>query len=325
TIAAWMNTRYVAKKLKQSPAASNLPADYDIVMLPGLCQGELSVVEEQLQKKVIRGPKDLKDIPSFFGYPQLDEGYGEHQVRILAEIVDAHRLTQTEILKQAEYYRSSGADIIDLGTSVGFDFPQVDKVVSLLKREGHLVSLDSFNSQDILRADGAGIDYLLSINSSNLELAPRLSCQVVLIPDSDQSLEKLAENITRLDEAGVSYIIDPILDPVNFGFMESLHRFYTVRQRYPEAEMLMGLANVTELIDADSMGINALLTGIVTELNIDYILTTEVISWARGSVRELDIARDLMFYSAKRRILPKHIDERLITAKDPPHKPYTEA
>ena len=317
SVAALMSTRYVARHL--APAD-----DYDVVMLPGLCQGDLAPVQERVQGSVVRGPKDLKDIPAFFGRPQVREGYGEHKVRILAEIVDAHRMSLDEILRRAEYYRECGADIIDLGGPVAEEFSQVDKIVSLLKREGHLVSLDTFNTTAILQADGAGVDYLLSVNSINLELAPRLSCKVVVIPDADKSLESLERNIARLEEWGVPYIIDPILDPVNFGFVEALYRFYTVRQRYPQAEMLMGLANVSELIEADSAGVNALLMGIATELDMDYVLTTEVISWAWGTVRELDIARDLMYYSARRRVLPKHIDSRLLTVKDPPYEVYTE-
>jgi dihydropteroate synthase len=87
----------------------------------------------------------------------------------------------------------------------------------------------------------------------------------------------------------------------------------------------MGLGNLTELTDADSVGINALMAGIVTELEIDYVLTTEVISWTRGAVRELDLARKLMHYARSSHILPKHIDDGLITIKDPPFEPYSEA
>ena len=121
------------------------------------------------------------------------------------------------------------------------------------------------------------------------------------------------------------YIMDPILDPINFGFTECLYRFYETRRRHPDAEMLMGLGNLTELTDADSVGINALMAGVITELQIDYVLTTEVISWARGAVRELDLARKLMYYTNRNRILPKNIDDSLITIKDPPHEPYDEA
>jgi hypothetical protein len=54
------------------------------------------------------------------------------------------------------------------------------------------------------------------------------------------------------------------------------------------------------------------------------VLTTEVISWARGAVRELDLARKLMYYACQNHILPKHIDDSLLTVKDPPYASYTE-
>jgi len=77
------------------------------------------------------------------------KGYGEHHVRILAEIVDAHRLSLDEILNRAAYYRSSGADIIDLGGPVSGSFPGIEVVVRSLKSAGFLVSMDSFNAEDI--------------------------------------------------------------------------------------------------------------------------------------------------------------------------------
>ncbi len=245
-------------------------------------------------------------------------------MKILAEIVDAYQLSLEEILAQAEYYRASGADIIDLGCPVEGNFPDVEEVVATLKERGFAVSLDTFHPEDILRADQAGLDYLLSINSQNMELAPRLSCKVVVIPDFDQGLESLERNIAQLEAWNVPYIIDPILNPISFGFTESLYRFYETRRRHPEAEILMGLGNLTELTDADSTGINAVMAGIITELEINYVLTTEVISWAQGAVRELDLARKLMYYACKNRMLPKHLDDGLITVKDPPHEHYTE-
>src|SRR5690606_26414386 len=157
------------------------------------------------------------------------------------------------------------------------------------------------------KADQAGLDYLLSVNSTNLELARRLSCKVVVIPDFDQGLESLERNIAQLENWGVSYIIDPILNPISYGFTESLCRYAEVRRRYPPAEIMMGLGTPTELTEADSTGIHAVMAGVLAELNIDYVLTTEVISWARGGVRELDIARKLMHYACQNQVLPKHL------------------
>lgn len=317
SVAALMDTHFVARGLEGARGA-------DVVMIPGLCRGDLAPIADRLGVQVTRGPKDLKDIPAFFGRDNRLEGYGEYRVKILAEIVDGFQLSLEQLLARAEYFRACGADIIDLGCPVEGGFPDVDVAVAALKERGFLVSLDTFDAEDILRADRAGLDYLLSVNSRNLELAPRLGCKVVVIPDFDQGLESLERNIARLEAWNVPYIIDPILNPIGFGFAESLYRFYEMRRRHPTAEMLMGLGNLTELTDADSTGINAVMAGIVTELEIDYVLTTEVISWARGAVRELDLARRLMYYACRNRILPKHLDDGLLTVKDPPYEPYTE-
>ncbi|MCJ7668833.1 MAG: DUF6513 domain-containing protein [Anaerolineae bacterium] len=317
SVAALMPIPWIAKHLEP-------PRDCDVIYIPGLCEGELAPLEEATGIPVVRGPKDLNDIPFFFGLQQSREGYGEYRAKIFAEIVDAYRLSIDEILARAEYYRASGADVIDLGWPAQGGFPEVERVVAALKERGFAISLDTFHREDILQANRVGFDYLLSVNGSNLDLARQLSCQVVVIPDFSGGLDSLERNIAQLEAWAVPYIIDPILNPINFGFTESLYRFYEMRRRHPKAKMLMGVGNITELIDADSAGINALLMGIITELEIDCVLTTEVISWARGSVREVDIARKLMFYAHQNHILPKHLDDRLITVKDPPHKYYSE-
>ena len=137
-------------------------------------------------------------------------------------------------------------------------------------------------------------------------------------------MKSLERNIARLEAWRVPYIIDPVLNPIGFGFAESIGNFIAMRRKYPRAEMLMGLGNLTELTDADTTGVTAVMAGIISELGIDYVLTTEVISWARGAVRELDIARRLMHYACRNKILPKHLNDGLITVKDPPFETFSE-
>jgi dihydropteroate synthase-like protein len=317
SVAALMNTQWISNHLHGVSGCNQ-------VMIPGYCQGDVSIIKDRVGVDVIRGPKDLKDIPTFFGHERALEEYGEYRVKILAEIVEAYRMPLKDILAKAEYYKANGADIIDLGCPPQSGFPNVERVVTELKERGFTISLDGFDHETILRADKAGIDLILSINSQNINLAPKLHCKVVVIPDFGKGIDSLEYNIAQLEKWGIPYIIDPILDPINFGFTESLYRFYQTRKRHPSAEMLMGLGNITELIDADSIGINGLMGGVLTELGIDYVLTTEVVSWTRGAVRELDIARRLMFYSHKNHLLPKNIDDSLIIVKDPPFESYSE-
>jgi dihydropteroate synthase len=89
--------------------------------------------------------------------------------------------------------------------------------------------------------------------------------------------------------------------------------------------MMMGIGNITELTSADSTGVNALLIAICQELGIRAVLTTEVIPWSHGSVREIDIARRLMYHAVTKKVVPKRVDDRLVTIKDPKILEYGEA
>jgi dihydropteroate synthase-like protein len=318
SVAALMDTRFIAAHLSAGEG-------FDKVMIPGTCAGDLGPIADKLGVEVIRGPKDLKDLPSHFGATRSLEGYGAHGVKIVAEIVDAHKLRLEQILAKAAYYKAGGADIIDVGCPVDGGFKGIGTVVSALKANGFLVSVDSFNADDILNADHAGADFLLSVNSQNLDLTRRVRCRAVVIPDDSQGLDSLERNIAQLEAWGIPYIIDPILKPIGFGFTGAIQDFITTRRRHPQAQMLMGLANLTELTDADTTGITAVMAGIIAELGIDYVLTTEVSSHARGAVRELDLARRLMHYACRNKVLPKHLHAGLITAKDPAFSTYSEA
>jgi dihydropteroate synthase-like protein len=168
---------------------------------------------------------------------------------------------------------------------------------------------------------------VLSVNGSNLEVARDLAgtgARVVVVPELGGTLETLEPTLEELTRRGVPYLIDPILEPIGHGFMASLERYAEVRRRYPEAEMLMGIGNLTELTAADSTGVHAVLIAICQELGVRAVLTTEVIPWARGAVREVDVARRLMHYAVTEQTIPKGVDDRLVTIKDPQVLTYSE-
>ena len=163
----------------------------------------------------------------------------------------------------------------------------------------------------------AGAELVLSVNSSNRSAASDWGCEVVVVPDDPRTLAGLDETIEELAAAGVRLRIDPVLEPIGFGFAGSLGRYLQVRERYPDAEMMMGIGNLTELTDADSAAINTLLLGFCQEVGIHSVLTTQVINWARSSVRECDLARRLVYHSVRHRVLPKHLEPRLVMLRDP--------
>ncbi|MGH7535235.1 MAG: DUF4346 domain-containing protein, partial [Gemmatimonadales bacterium] len=316
-----MTTPWIARFLQVPPGT-------DLVLIPGLCEGDTGILSERFGVRVDRGPKDLREIPRHFGQAAAASDYGSYTLEILAEINNAPRLPRATVIRTAEYFRASGADLIDIGCTPGLPFPLLGEVVGELRAMGMRVSVDSFDPDEIRAAVEAGAELVLSVNRSNLEVARDLAgtgVRVVVIPDFGEGAETLDRNIETLEGWGMPYLIDPIIEPIGFGFMASLERYAEVHRRYPQAGQLMGVGNITELTSADSTGVNALLVAIGEEIGVRAVLTTEVIPWARGSVRELDVARRLMHHAVRNRTLPKGVDDRLLTVKDPAILEYTEA
>jgi dihydropteroate synthase-like protein len=315
-----MTTPWIARFLE-------VPTDTDLVLIPGLCEGDPAVIAERVGVRVEKGPKDLHELPEYFGRAPLLREYGAFDIEIVAEINNAPRLTREEIVFAAQYFRRSGADLIDVGCTPGLAFPALAQVVRELVDAGMRVSIDSFDRDEILTAVAAGAELVLSVNGSNVDVARELAgtaARVVVVPELGGALDTLEPSIATLERWGVRYLIDPVIEPIGFGFMASLERYAEVRRRHPDAEMLMGIGNITELTAADTTGVNALLIAICEELGIRTVLTTEVIPWARGAVREADVARRLMHFAIMQHTIPKRVDDRLVTVKDPAVLSFTE-
>ncbi len=309
TVAALMTPRWIARHL-------SVPRGVTRVMIPGYCDGDLGPLAEKVLLPVERGPRDLRLLPEYFGQKSDRSDYGEYDIEILAEINHAPRLSLSQILRRARRYADEGADVIDLGCQPRQTWQQVGQAVRALRAEGYRVSIDSYNPAEIAPAVEAGAELVLSVNRTNRRHAVRWGCEVVVVPDVPGTLEGVPETLGMLAEHGIPARIDPILNPIGFGFAESLGRYLEARRRWPAAEMLMGVGNLTELTDVDSAGINVLLLGFCQELGIRSVLTTEEINWARTAVRECDLARRLVHYSVRHGVLPKHLEPRLVMLRD---------
>jgi dihydropteroate synthase-like protein len=309
TVAALMTPEWIANRMK-------IPTGTTRVLVPGYCSGDLAPIQAIVHVPVERGPRDLRELPRFFGRPPMPTDYGTYDIEIIAEINHCPQLLLSEILTQAKQLADDGADLIDVGCDPEGPWEGVADIVRALRDAGHRVSIDSLDPREIEPAVRAGAELVLSVNSSNHEAAHDWGCEVVVVPDDPRSLTGLDQTIEALANAGVRLRIDPVLEPIGFGFAQSLGRYLQVRDHYPDAEMMMGIGNLTELTDADSAAINVLLLGFCEELGIRSVLTTQVINWARSSVRECDLARRLAHYSIRHRVLPKHLEPRLVMLRD---------
>ena len=75
----------------------------------------------------------------------------------------------------------------------------------------------------------------------------------------------------------------------------------------------MGIGNITELTHADTTGITAILLGIISELKINHVLTTQVSNHCKTVIKETDLARRIMHAASVNNITPKHINDGLLS------------
>ena len=297
------------------------PLEADKVIIPGRCRSDVAALSEHFHTPFLRGPDDLKDLPEYFGRRGAARDLSKHDVRVFAEIVDAPTLDVAGIVSRAEAHRRAGADVIDLGCLPDTPFPHLEEAVKALRGAGFKVSVDSADSDELRRGGRAGADFLLSLSELTLDLVDEVASVPVLIPAQHGDLDSLLRAMDALDARGRAYLADPILDPIHFGFTESIGRYAELRRRRPKAEILMGTGNLTELTDADTTGVNAVLMGIVSELRVRNVLVVQVSPHCRRAVQETDAARRMMYAAREEKSLPSGIDAALLCLHD--RKPFT--
>ncbi len=247
---------------------------------------------------------------------------GNSRMKVMAEVVDAGHLPHHELTSRIQYFAHQGADIIDLGLSIDTSEEEVKRAVEIARRATDLpISVDTLNPDLLNSALESGIDIVLSINSRNIDEVKeniiKNSTPTVIIPDNSGDIEKLFRNINHAKEIGIKNIIaDPVLEPPGQGLAGSLSRYYEFRQRDSITPLFFGGGNVTELLDADSQGMNAMLSAIAMELGASILFTPEYSFKARGSVSELKAASCMMMLAKDRNSAPKDLGIDLLFVKE---------
>jgi len=317
-VAALMTGAIISRRLPR-------PVGADRIVVPGRCRADLDQLSAEFGVPFERGPEELKDLPRYFGKGGRDLDLSRHDIRMFAEIVDASALTVEGILSKASALRDAGADVIDLGCLPDTPFPHLEEAVRALIDSGFTVSIDSANTDELRRGARAGAQFLLSLTESTLDIAADTGAVPVLIPEPHGDMASLLRAAEAAERRGLKAILDPILDPIHFGFMASLARYAELRRALPEAEILMGTGNLTELTDADSGGVAATLLGICSELFIRNVLVVQVSPHTRRTVQEHDFARRMMFAARADQSLPKDYGSALLQLHDRAPFPNTPA
>ncbi len=315
-VAALMTEAIILRRLSR-------PLNADRVILPGRFRGNLEMLSSAFGAPVVRGPDEISDLPVYLGRGGKAPDLSRYDIRIFAEIVDASSLAVDALCARAEKLRAAGADVIDLGCLPDTPFPHLEDSVRALRGMGLKVSVDSFDAGELRRGVEAGADFVLSLDERTLDITADTGTTPIIVGSPPQDLDSLARAAAAAERRGMRYIIDPILDPIHFGFAASIVRYVEARRRLPDAEMMMGTGNLTELTEVDSGGLTGVLLGLCSELQIRNVLTVQVSPHTRRTIEEHDAARRLMFAAATDGALPKGYGGGLLQLHDKAPYPST--
>ncbi|MFW9821451.1 MAG: dihydropteroate synthase-like protein [Candidatus Thorarchaeota archaeon] len=252
---------------------------------------------------------------------------------IIAEIVNCTEKSDNSIIKKAQHYIDSGADIIDIGCIANKPNPsRVKEIIKLLRKSFPiLLSLDSMNSYEIHAALDMNIDMILSFDVGNYMDFVNIpkDIPIVILPTNiregyfprnpETRIKNLQFLTQKLRKHGFSkLIVDPLLEsPISPGISNSLEAYFLYKKLPPEEQLplFFGISNVVELMDIDSVGINGLLASIAIELDMGILFTVEHSPKLFGGVRELKDSIKLNYLAKSKRTPPINQGLSLFKAK----------
>jgi dihydropteroate synthase-like protein len=246
------------------------------------------------------------------------------RMKVLAEVVDAARMRPKELAGRIRYYQEQGADMIDLGLPLDARPADVAAALKAAKEATDLpMSVDTVRPDLIAAGVAAGADLILSLNGQNLVAVGGALAQAgvpaVVIPGPGKT--SLEENLRTALAYGIQVIADPVLDPPLQGLAGSLQKYILFHEANPRIPLFFGAGNVTELLDADTQGTNALLAALAADAGASVLFTPEYSPKARGSVRELRISAEMMLLAQARHTPPKDLGLDRLVCKEKRKRP----
>ncbi|NLJ21800.1 MAG: dihydropteroate synthase, partial [Methanothrix soehngenii] len=292
------------------------PQGYDLILIPGAITADFRGAEMALGTSIRLGPKHAVDLISLLprldevelsttvpacvlleakrrqeAIIQLERQEaqargqltikgvkigGSSRMKVLAEVVDATRLRDEDLVERIRYFEEQGADLIDLGASLDATSASVKRALKKAREVTALpISIDAVRPELICAGIEAGADMILSLNGENLPLVgsrvAEAGIPAVVIPGPGSVT--LEENLNKAKDYAIQIIADPVLDPPLMGLARSMIRYISLREADPDIPLFFGVGNVTELLDGDSQGANLLLSVLAMEVGASLLFT----------------------------------------------------
>ena len=298
----------VLSSLDKSPLSLREPADHLIL--------------EKRKNDALGLLKELERSASYdFKIRDLKVG-GNSRMKVLAEIIDAPFVDAKRIAQQ---HIRNGADLIDIGIPVGTTEHEVMQtfaaVTEVTSQHNVATSVDSLDPALICAGIEAGAELVLSFTAENAReigsLIAKKNIAAVVLPHNGDVCSSVAlarsYHIRKI-------IADPVLYPIGVGAADSLAEYRRVRA-LSNVPLFLGVGNIVELMEADSVGANALLAGLAMELGVSILFSPEHSDKAKGSVRELKIAGQMMQLTQFKKGAPKDLGIDLLVLKERRRRP----
>ena len=251
-------------------------------------------------------------------------------LRVATEITETHLISEERLVEEALKYVESGADIIVLGFEALQAHPdKVYRAIRVLKSKLDVpVAVDTSIPSEIYSAIQASVDMIVNIDLININKIEHVErdIAVVTIPrdpvtssiprEPNLRVELLEKTVNTVKSRGFEKILaDAVLEP--FGqFFSSLLAYYMFKQRNPRIPLFVGIGNVTELVDVDSIGVNASLVMTAQEIGASVVLVVEKSVKTVGSTLEVKIASQMATLAHHKNSPPKNLGLSLLVLKD---------
>ncbi len=316
---------------------------YDYLLVPGLVQGDLRILEEKLGVRVIKGPKSLELLKLLFII-----GPEKFRPEKDAEEVIIENLEKV-FTEAREYYEKRIDKYVEIGgmklpyspppLRIGYVFEKgygsnwIKKYLTKYKPD--ILMLPPWRScrelmndylfiteNKLLPEGGLGVPWdrnlfnecrelyeeaslIYNVPLNELDYAEKLGVPLVVYLDDARKMDMIKDK--------EQVIIDFGLSPLTKDLFRKIREYEAYKDRFPLAAWL---SNVSYSIDVDSHGVYAVLMDLLMDAGVGLQIVWEMEDKLRWSLMETLIIRDMLQVARRHGILPRDMGFDLLLVKD---------
>lgn len=241
---------------------------------------------------------------------------------VYAKTNDADKLS-----RRVNELMERGADIVVVGFGSNINREEALTILRHVSDYVGPIGVDSSDTTLLVNAAEKGYACLyFSATPVNrlIDKLPRGSGAVAVIPlletgvpaDPLKRVDLVIKLAKQAEKKGLQPLGDAILEPPLMGLASSLHAFQLLSQKLPDTPLMAGIANVYELMDADTHGVIAALAAILGEIGVSVLLASEESRKAYMAVTETAVAATMISIAMAEKRLPKDLGIDLLVVKE---------